>query len=87
MVCNKKKDCGPGCYPCGCLKVQCSHIATGGGGRGSSEDDLVAVMEDIRDDNKIEVDMWTMELSQRAILEEWIVKLLEEQCIATSLMH
>jgi hypothetical protein len=44
-------------------------------------------MEDIRDDNKMWVDMWTTELSQRAVLEEQIVKLLEEQCIATSLMR
>jgi hypothetical protein len=63
------------------------YIATGRGGGGSSEDDLIAAMEDICDNNKMWVDMWSIELSWRAVMEEQIVKLLEEQCLATSLMH
>jgi hypothetical protein len=87
LVCNKKKDHGPRCYHCGLLKVQCSHVTSGRGGSGSKEEDLVATMEDIRDNNKMWINMWVAELAWRADMEEQMARLLEEQCTATSLMH
>jgi hypothetical protein len=66
--------------------VWCSHVTTGRGGGGSSEEDLIAAMEEIWDDNKMWVDMRMTELTQRAALEEWLVMLLEEQCVVTSIM-
>jgi hypothetical protein len=86
LDCNKKKDCGPGCYPCGLSKVHCSHVATGRGSGGSPEEDLITTMEEIWDDNKMWVDMWMMELAQRVTLEDYMVRLLKQQCESVSML-
>jgi phage-related minor tail protein len=48
-------------------------------------EDLVTTMENICNNNKMWVVMWTTELAQRAMFEECMLVLLEQQCLTTQM--
>jgi hypothetical protein len=73
--CTRKKDRGPGCFPCSHAKIKCSLVAATVGAPGRAAGDTRGTVLGLQDDFNIWTTKWDIAMIQRAQIDKEFIKI------------